>query len=80
MTQEEKVLSYLKEGNTLTCMTAFNYLGITQVAARIFTLKQKGHPINKRTVQVPTRYENPVKIAEYYYGEPKEPVQGSLDL
>lgn len=80
MTQEEKVLSYLKEGNTITCMSAFRDFGITQIATRIFSLKKKGHPINKRTVSVPTRYSNPVKVAQYYYGDLQEPCQCSLDL
>lgn len=80
MTQEEKILSYLKEGNTLTSMTAFNYLGITKLATRVSDLRKKGHPIHNHMIKVPTRYEQPVKVAKYYYGEPKEPVQGSLDL
>ena len=72
MTQEEKILSYLKEGNTLTSMTAFNYFGITKLASRISDLRKKGHPIKNDLVKVETRYEQPVKIAKYYYGESKE--------
>ena len=40
MTQQERVLEYLQEGKKLTCLNAFNELGITQVAARIYELKE----------------------------------------
>ena len=69
MTQQERVLDYLQSGNTLTCLNAFNELGITQVASRIFELKEKGHPIAKRMTKVINRYNEKCSVAEYFYGE-----------
>nr|BAR35113.1 hypothetical protein [uncultured Mediterranean phage uvMED] len=69
MTQQERVLSYLQDGNTLTCLNAFNELGITQVASRIFELKEQGHPIDKRMIKVTNRYDEKCNVAEYFYGE-----------
>lgn len=69
MTQQERVLSYLQEGKKLTCLNAFNELGITQVASRIFELKEQGHPIAKRMIKVTNRYDEKCSVAEYYYGE-----------
>ena len=41
MTQEQTILSYLQEGNTLTSMAAFNLFGITKLAARVSDLRKK---------------------------------------
>ena len=79
MTQEQTILSYLQEGNTLTSMAAFNLFGITKLAARVSDLRKKGYPIQNDLVNVPTRYK-PVKVANYYYGDVKKPTQGDLDL
>ena len=43
MNQTARVLQYLEDGKKLTCLNAFNELGITQVAARIFELKELGY-------------------------------------
>jgi hypothetical protein len=66
MTQLERVLEYLEEGKKLTCLNAFNELGITQVAARIFELKEQGHPIKKKMISVTNRYDEKCSVAEYY--------------
>lgn len=66
MTQQERVLSYLQDGNKLTCLNAFNELGITQVASRIFELKEQGYPIAKKMITVKNRYDEKCSVAEYY--------------
>jgi hypothetical protein len=66
MTQSERVLKYLEDGKKLTCLNAFNELGITQVAARIFELKEQGHPIKKKMISVTNRYDEKCSVAEYY--------------
>ncbi len=80
MTQEEKVLSCLKEGRKLNCMIAFRELGITKLATKVSTLKKWGHPITKKTIVVPTRYGKAAHIAEYHYSGNEQPVQSQLDL
>ena len=69
MTQTARVLQYLQDGKKLTCLNAFNELGITQVAARIFELKELGHPIKKKMITVTNRYDEKCSVAEYYYGD-----------
>ena len=43
MTQQEKVLDYLRKKERITSATAISVLGITRLADVIFKLKQKGH-------------------------------------
>lgn len=45
VTQAEKVLTYLKNGNTLTFKQARSRFGIQNLRARIFDLRQEGHNI-----------------------------------
>ena len=69
MTQISRVLQYLEDGKKLTCLNALNELGITQVAARIFELKELGHPIQKNMITVTNRYDEKCSVAEYYMGD-----------
>ena len=66
MTQVERVLDYLNDGKKLTCLNAFEELGITQVAARIFELKLQGHEIKTTRKKVTNRYNEICSVAEYY--------------
>ena len=66
MTQSERVLKYLEDGKKLTCLNAFEELGITQVAARIFELKEKGHDIKTNRRKVTNSYNEICSVAEYY--------------
>ena len=66
MTQSERVLKYLEDGKKLTCLNAFEELGITQVAARVFELKEKGHDIKTNRRKVTNRYNEICSVAEYY--------------
>jgi hypothetical protein len=52
MTQQEKVLAYLKSGRRLTHMKAMMEFSIPRLAAVVHALKQQGHDIKtnvKRT-------------------------------
>jgi len=69
MTQEERILDYLQCGNTITTLNAFNELGITRLASRIYDLKEKGHSINKRMITVKNRFDEKCSVAEYSYGD-----------
>lgn len=66
MTQVERVLKYLEDGKKLTCLNAFEELGITQVAARIFELKEQGHDIKTTRKKVTNRYNESCSVAEYF--------------
>lgn len=46
MTQEQKVLNYMKKYGSITVMQAFEDLRVTRLSAKIFTLRQKGEDID----------------------------------
>ena len=69
MTQYEAVLRFLEEEGTITSMQAFSELGITRLAAVIFTLKEKGYPIEKEDIIVRNRYGKNVVFAKYSMSE-----------
>jgi len=50
-TQEFQVLRHLREKDTLTTMEALGNYGITRLAARVHTLRRKGHKITTETVK-----------------------------
>ena len=66
MTQTDRVLAHLEAGKRLTCLNAFHDLGVTQVAARIFELKQDGHTINTKTIKVTNRYGDEATVVNYF--------------
>ena len=65
MTQQERILEYLKEGKTLTRLNAWDQLGILESPARISELRGKGHKITTAFKTVLNRYGEKVKIAEW---------------
>jgi hypothetical protein len=65
MTQRDRILNYLKDGNKLTRLNAWNALGILEAPARISELRAKGHPIKTVMKVVKNRYGEKVKIAEW---------------
>jgi len=65
MTQQERILEYLKEGKTLTRLNAWDNLGILEAPARISELRNKGHQIQTGFKTILNRYGEKVKIAEW---------------
>ena len=65
MTQQERILEYLKEGKTLTRLNAWDNLGILEAPARISELRNKGHNIQTGFKTILNRYGEKVKIAEW---------------
>lgn len=45
MTQEQRVLNYIREHGSITSMQAFADLKITRLSARIFNLRAQGYDI-----------------------------------
>lgn len=45
MTQEQRVLNYIREHGSITALQAFSDLKITQLGTRIFNLRAQGHDI-----------------------------------
>ena len=65
MNQQERILAYLQEGNTLTRLNSWDELGIIEAPARISELKAKGHDIKTRRFSVTNRYGEKVSIAKW---------------
>lgn len=68
MTQTERVLQYLKDFGSITPLQALSDLGVMRLGARIWDLRQAGHPINRRMVGSKNRYGESVNFAEYKLG------------
>jgi len=77
MTQNEALLSHLKEGKTITSREAYIDLGITQLGRCIDDLQKEGHFIKRKWKQVPTRHgDGTTKIKEYWLKDAEE--QGDM--
>lgn len=64
--QCERLLEHLKEGLPLTHRKAEIGYGVQRLAARMYDLRQLGHQIGKRMVEVPTRAGKTARVAEYF--------------
>ena len=45
LTQNQRILDYLKSGKTLTPLVALKKFGCFRLSARIFNLREEGHAI-----------------------------------
>lgn len=64
-TQNERVLAHLEGGKRLTQFEAMNDLGVMRLASRINDLRREGHNITSRMIDVPNRWGETCKVAEY---------------
>ena len=67
-TQCERLLEHLKLGLPLTAHKALYGYSCLRLAARIHDLKQMGHQIERRMVEVQTRDGRKARVAEYFLG------------
>ena len=65
-TQCERLLEHLKLGLPLTANKALYGYSCSRLAARMLDLRQMGHQIEKRMVEVPTRDGRRARVAEYF--------------
>ena len=65
MSQNEKVLSYLKTHTGITSWNAFEQLGITRLSARIHDLRDKGHIIENVVHESVNRDGEKTRFVEY---------------
>jgi len=61
MTQNEKILKHLQDGNSITPLEALKLFGCFRLSARILDLRGQGHQIITDTVT-----HNGKKFASYY--------------
>ena len=50
LTQNQRILDYLKSGKTLTPLEALNKFGCLRLSARIFNLREQGNAIITKNV------------------------------
>lgn len=64
--QKRRILNYLNEHGSITCLDAINDLGCMRLPARISDLKEEGHIITRRMELGTNRYGEPTRYARYY--------------
>ena len=55
-TQCDKILKYIRDFGSISSWEAYADLGITQLGARIFNLKEKGYEFTKQRMRTTNRY------------------------
>ena len=69
ITQEARVLEYMKDFGSITSYEAFSELGATRLSAIIFNLQRKGHRIASQYIKRENRWGEPVKFKKYWISE-----------
>lgn len=64
-TQCDKIIKFIKDFGYITSWQAYQELGVTQLGARIFQLKQRGYEFTKTRVKTKNRYGEPTHFDEY---------------
>jgi len=64
--QNSQILSYMKEGNSITTLQALELFGCFRLASRINDIKNQGHRVEKEMVKTPNTGK---KVAKYYMPE-----------
>lgn len=69
MTQEQRLLEYLQNGNTITVAEAPLVLGIGSLTRRITSLRRSGHNILAERVKKESRFGGMMTYNKYYMGK-----------
>ena len=69
ITQKELIIKYLNDFGSISSWEAYAELGITQLGARIFELKEKGYVFKKERVKRLNRYGREIAFAKYSLAE-----------
>lgn len=64
-TQCMRILDYIDRFGFITSWQAYTDLGITQLAARIYNLKEQGYEFETKRVVVQNRFGEPTHYDEY---------------
>ena len=71
-TQRQLVLQHLRQGEPITQFQALRDYGIQRLAARVHELRQDGHPVEDRTVEVRRAHGGTARVSEYYISGAEE--------
>ena len=66
MTQKQRLLIYLEQGNKINPLKAWQELGIYRLASRICDLRKDGNEVKDEWLEVPNRYGEFVRVKQYY--------------
>ena len=66
MTQKQRLLTYLEQGNKINPLKAWQELGIYRLASRICDLRKEGNEIKDEWLEVPNRYGEFLRVKQYY--------------
>ena len=64
-TQRDKVLAYIKQFGSITSWQAYSDLGVTQLGARIYELKEQGYIFSKTRINTINRLGEKTHYDEY---------------
>ena len=65
LTQRDKVLSYIRQFGFITSWQAYQDLGITQLATRIYELKERGYQFTTTRIKTKNRLGENTHYDEY---------------
>lgn len=66
VSQEDKILNYLRTHKSITSMQAFRVFGITRLSGRIFNLRQDGNIIDTERITKKNEDGTYTTYGEYY--------------
>lgn len=66
MTQKQRLLAYLEQGNKINPLKAWQELGIYRLASRICDLRKEGNEVKDEWLEVPNRYGEFVRVKQYF--------------
>ena len=69
MTQEQRVLNYIREHGSITVLQAFSDLKITQLGTRIYNLRAQGYDIETTDEKYKNAQGQTIRWAKYILHE-----------
>ena len=65
MSQQKRILNYLKQGKELTRLNSWKELNVLEAPARISELRAEGHHIHTEMITIRNKYGEKVRIAKW---------------
>lgn len=65
ITQRDRVLQYIQDFGSISSWDAYKDLGITQLATRIFELKERGYSFKTERINTKNRYGDSSHYSKY---------------
>jgi hypothetical protein len=69
MTQDQRLLDYLRDNKHIDPLQAWQELGIYRLSACVHRLRQVGWEINTEFKDIPNRFGEMCHVANYKWGE-----------